>query len=203
MYSGRYHMGRTIMPWNQSYALVVSEHPSHRQSLRVSIPPPPVPRTPKPHPSSSCHLQARMTCISSEKVDSLSCTLCIPACDSHQHHVLQSNLLRSRTHRSTTFFVVLAFLWKIGFVWPPYPLCFRSYRLGRISLSCSFVSTVSSDVVNHTVSLVRKARPMVGVNSTSTNKYHISAMRLCTLPALYWVTYIFCRQYRTTQWEDG
>ena len=28
----------------------------------------------------------------------------------------------------TTFFVVLAFLWKTGFVWPPYPDCLRSYR---------------------------------------------------------------------------
>lgn len=28
---------------------------------------------------------------------------------------------------STTFFVVLAFLWKTGLVCPPYPDCFRSY----------------------------------------------------------------------------
>ena len=30
--------------------------------------------------------------------------------------------------RSTIFFVVLAFLWNTGLVWPPKPLCFRSYR---------------------------------------------------------------------------
>lgn len=29
---------------------------------------------------------------------------------------------------STTFFVVFAFLWKTGFVCPPYPDCLRSYR---------------------------------------------------------------------------
>ena len=28
--------------------------------------------------------------------------------------------------RSTTFFVVLAFLWKTGLVWPPKPDCLRS-----------------------------------------------------------------------------
>ncbi len=30
--------------------------------------------------------------------------------------------------RSTIFFVVFAFLWNTGLVWPPYPDCLRSYR---------------------------------------------------------------------------
>ena len=33
----------------------------------------------------------------------------------------------THSNRSTTFFVVFAFLWKTGFVWPPYPDYFRSY----------------------------------------------------------------------------
>merc|ERR1719226_282145 len=37
-------------------------------------------------------------------------------------HLLHSNF-------STIFFVVLAFLWKTGLVWPPNPFCFFSYRL--------------------------------------------------------------------------
>ena len=36
--------------------------------------------------------------------------------------------------RNVIFLVVLAFLRKIGFVWPPYPLCFLSYLL----LPCAY-----------------------------------------------------------------
>merc|ERR1719291_1440029 len=36
-------------------------------------------------------------------------------------HLVHSNF-------STIFFVVLAFLWNTGFVWPPKPFCFFSYR---------------------------------------------------------------------------
>merc|ERR1712010_266005 len=36
-------------------------------------------------------------------------------------HFVHSNL-------STIFFVVFAFLWKTGFVWPPKPICLLSYR---------------------------------------------------------------------------
>merc|ERR1712146_203364 len=36
-------------------------------------------------------------------------------------HLVHSSL-------STIFLVVFAFLWKIGFVWPPKPPCFLSYR---------------------------------------------------------------------------
>ena len=30
--------------------------------------------------------------------------------------------------KGVIFLVVLAFLWKTGFVWPPKPICFESYR---------------------------------------------------------------------------
>merc|ERR1719313_2328623 len=43
-------------------------------------------------------------------------------------HLVHSNF-------STIFFVVFAFLWKMGFVWPPKPACFLSYRRFPCALS--------------------------------------------------------------------
>lgn len=94
----------------------------------------------KMHPIRSCLLEHQRSAfrllISTTDHELAYCTLVewegttYPSSKCLQRLSANCALVLQTVHSSlkTTFFVVLAFLWKTGFVWPPYPDCLRSYR---------------------------------------------------------------------------